>query len=485
MKKSESGSGGASKQPAVRKRYVSVNSRENRNVNEHETVKPGLTFGSEKSGSGNVESRSGDAENRRSSFENRRVSVKSKRSNAGRAEKNKAEKTRAHKAVKSTGSQRNKKTKKRQPGGRTEYYRFEKIVWAVLGSFVLLVGLALGARLIIGRMFNNDYDNFRYEKAVREEKLLIRVNFPEGYIPFYNIGCAYYEEGEYQQAEAWFRRALRQGAPHREAQEQGNVSSGNPSEGSTDGAVNEEPSEGSTQTIPDLGAPTRASAGAGFFSANSADAECDIRVNAALSIIGQIDPDLLDTESGRTKAIEKLQNARSVLTAEGCASADDEGGHDEAAVQLRDEIDEWLSRLREEDRNPENKEDDSDDSNGGQDDSSGQDSDGGGNGTDQSDESSGNGNSGENASGGSAGEDSDDSNSGSGNSSGSGSGSGGGSGSSNSSGGSDIDENRVRREIERSMEESREEQRQSEEDEKYYEYYYYGNGDEGNGGIWW
>lgn len=350
--------------------------------------------------------------------------------------------------------------------GRVEYYRFEKAVWSVLGCFILLLGLALGARLIINALFIRDYGHSRYDRAVREEKLLTKVNFPEGYIPYYNIGCAYYEKGEYQQAEAWFRRALRQSPPHQAAQEQGESAQEIPEDGST----YEDPADGSTQTAPDLGTPTRASVSGGYFMTGNSDAECNIRVNTALSIIRQIDADYLDTESGRTKAVEKLQNARGVLTQEGCADAEDDGGHDENAVELRNQIDEWLSQLRNQEQSQgQNPGDDDSDSSDGQDNS-----DSSGNSDGQSDDGSSD-NSGEDSSGGNSG----DQNSG-GNSSG-----GDESGTDNSGESSGLNEDRIRRELERSMEESREEQRQNEEDEKYNEYYYYGDGSEGNGGVWW
>lgn len=381
-----------------------------------------------------------------------------------------------------------KKQTGRWSRGRTEFYRFEKVVWFVLGGLILLLGIALGARLIINRLFQDDYNNFRYEKAIREEKLLIRLNFPEGYIPYYNIGCAYYASGEYQQAESYFRAALRQGAPHRAAEGATapgtDAASGSTAENAEESSTPENPQE-SPDGSPALGAPSSASiAGsltAGLVGAADADAECDIRVNTALSIIRQIDTDHFDTESGRTKAIEKLQNARGILTAEGCADEEGDGGHDPEAIQLREEIDEWLSQLMAQSESQEESEEDSDsDRSEEQDDSNSQDRDGredpdsgensseGGSGGGSSEDGSSNGNSGESGSSGGSG--SSDAN-----------------GGSSSAGSSDsgLNERSIRRQLERDLEKSREQQRESEEEEKYYEYYFYGNGDEGNGGVWW
>jgi tetratricopeptide (TPR) repeat protein len=122
---------------------------------------------------------------------------------------------------------------------------------------------------------------------------MLRPNIPDGYVPLYNLGNAYYKDGDYEQAAAFYYTALEYDPPE-------------------------------------------------------IDEECKIRINLALALLHQIDFNDLDTQQKVDRAITHLNGARGVLTEHGCANPEDDKGHSEDAEKLKKDIDEMLEKLKKE-----------------------------------------------------------------------------------------------------------------------------------------
>ena len=130
------------------------------------------------------------------------------------------------------------------------------------------------------------------------EYVLKIINFPDGYVTWYNLGNYNFANGRYKQAEYDYYRAIMCDIPYGK--------------------------------------------------------ECPVKVNLALSTINQISKEewdaFLNDEGSeemdvRAKIVEdKLITARSILIEDGCAHENDEDGHDKNAQILKDEIDELLKR---------------------------------------------------------------------------------------------------------------------------------------------
>ena len=67
---------------------------------------------------------------------------------------------------------------------------------ALVGIIILIVAIMLGSRLITNHLFVQAYNNEEYDTEA-EEKLL-KMNFPESYVPDYNLGNAAYKKGDYK-----------------------------------------------------------------------------------------------------------------------------------------------------------------------------------------------------------------------------------------------------------------------------------------------
>ena len=178
-----------------------------------------------------------------------------------------------------------------------------RIISIIISLLLLIAALFLGIKYIINENFISDYRKEAYA-GLNEDALFI-MNFPQSYIPYYNSGNAAYQNEEYDKAEEYYLDALKHSPPHR-----------------TDD-----------------------------------DYECNIRINLALSMLQQLDYNP-DSDAAVEKLIEKLIEARNVLTETGCANPNDDGGHNADAKQLKKEIDELIKKLQ----NPSGNQDNSDDS---------------------------------------------------------------------------------------------------------------------------
>ena len=129
----------------------------------------------------------------------------------------------------------------------------------------------------------------KYNKQVYSTSTapLFVFNFFEPYIAHYNAGNIYYKNGEYSNAIKEYQKALEKKSPKFK--------------------------------------------------------ECRIRINLALSMIGQIGEDY-DAPENIEATIDQLKEARSVLLNNGCATEDGDG-HSGTAEKLKEEIDELIKEL--------------------------------------------------------------------------------------------------------------------------------------------
>ncbi len=155
------------------------------------------------------------------------------------------------------------------------------------GLVLLIVSLFMGVRLIRNHSYVSAYEKGEY-RTEQEEKLL-KMNFPESFVPYYNLGNAAYKQGDYNSAIGYYNQAL---------------------------------------TMYPTG-----------------DKDCQIRINLALSLCNTIDFYNLDSQEKIDTALFVLYKARDVLLEDGCAS-DDGQGHNADAQQLKEDIDRMIEKLK-------------------------------------------------------------------------------------------------------------------------------------------
>ena len=175
---------------------------------------------------------------------------------------------------------------------------------------------------------------------VELEKFFAGFHYPDEYIIWYNIGNYYFDKGDYGKAEDAYLQSIDCGIPF--------------------------------------------------------EKECPVKVNLALSMMGQIDEDDWDeffdctgpeNISAGARRVEKiLKDARDVLIQDGCAHEDDKDGHDKQAQLLKDEIDELLERSSLDDEEEDEDEDEEEDGDDGDEDEEEEEEDGEDDGDDSIDE---------------------------------------------------------------------------------------------------
>lgn len=195
----------------------------------------------------------------------------------------------------------------------------------LIGSIVTF----LCAAFLIGRWCLNaffvaeaSHGRYHYELI----KPLTTLNFPDGYVVWYNIGNYHYRQGDFEEAESDYYRAIECGIPYGK--------------------------------------------------------ECPDKVNLALAMIEQITDEEWDAffecegdeMNAQARKVEKtLITARTILIEDGCAHEDDEDGHYEDAQILKDEIDELLDKDDSDDEDDDDDEEDPDENNDDGDDDNGDD----------------------------------------------------------------------------------------------------------------
>lgn len=169
------------------------------------------------------------------------------------------------------------------------------IFTAIVGLVILLVGLWLLSRLLINHSFIKNYNDGNY--STQSEEKLTKLNFPESYVPYYNLGDVAFKRGDYVSAVSYFTQALTMYPPEKR--------------------------------------------------------ECQIRINLALAMCNTIDFNDLDSQEKIDTAIFMLYKARDVLLEKGCAKDGDEPGHNADAQQLKEDIDKMIERLKNPETTPE------------------------------------------------------------------------------------------------------------------------------------
>ena len=160
-----------------------------------------------------------------------------------------------------------------------------KIVATVTGAVSLLCMAVLLVNYLCNEHFISEYKKGQYVDSTVNAVL----GFTQPHIYHYNLGDVYYSQGDYEGAEQEFRKALEKKP--------------------------------------------------------GGESDCKTRVNLALSIVKQIDPDGV-TKENLDEVIDILEGAKDILIENDCAHRDDEDGHYEDAQTLKDEIDAFEEQLR-------------------------------------------------------------------------------------------------------------------------------------------
>ncbi|MCR5448594.1 MAG: tetratricopeptide repeat protein [Solobacterium sp.] len=150
------------------------------------------------------------------------------------------------------------------------------VLLAICSAFILI-------RYSINAVFVNGYHEGRYLDST--ESRLLNVNFPQAWLPYYNLGNSAYQQGDYNKAILLYEEALEQDPRH--------------------------------------------------------PAACSIRVNLALAMLQKIDFEHDDSES----IVNQLLAARAVLTEDGCAGETEPDGHSAEAEELKKNIDDMLQQM--------------------------------------------------------------------------------------------------------------------------------------------
>ncbi len=166
-----------------------------------------------------------------------------------------------------------------------------------MGLLLLVVTILMARRLIVNHSFVMAYEKGDY--LTEQEESLLTMNFPESFVPYYNLGNAAYKYGDYNAAISYYTKALENYPP-----------------------------EGK---------------------------DCMIRINLALALCDTIDFNRLDTQDKVDTALFILYKARDILLEKGCAT-DEEGqtGHNADAQQLKEDIDRMIEKLKNPDQSNQN-----------------------------------------------------------------------------------------------------------------------------------
>ena len=234
------------------------------------------------------------------------------------------------------------------PDGGWEFY-VPSAEWRLIVS-VLCICMMICAGLLVARFSVNAYFVSSYNSGSNDtsaEEVLLLLNFPEGYVPNYNIGNARYREENYKEAAGYFQDALRSGPSDQNGE-------------NCDIRVNlalsllhEIDFEAMEEAIAvrDAAAAEQEQAQAAEPEEESAvepDAETEPAVGpeAAEAVDS---PEVASAKRTLGKVAGQLLAARQVLCETGCADPTGTDGHDPDAEKLKQEIDELLKRVQDQD----------------------------------------------------------------------------------------------------------------------------------------
>ena len=71
---------------------------------------------------------------------------------------------------------------------------------------LLICGLFLVVRFVMNEIFLRRYDRKVY--STKYEEPLLVMNFPDSYLPYYNLGNVAYQNGDYDEAISNYKKAL-------------------------------------------------------------------------------------------------------------------------------------------------------------------------------------------------------------------------------------------------------------------------------------
>ena len=236
------------------------------------------------------------------------------------------------------------------PDGGWEFYvpsaEWRRIV-SVLSICMMICAVLLVARFSVNAYFVSSYNAGSNDTSA--EEVLLLLNFPEGYVPNYNIGNARYREENYKEAAGYFQDALRSGPSDQngdncdirvnlalsllheidfEAMEEA-IAVRDAAAAEQEQAQAAEPEEESA-VEPEKEAETEPAVGP-----EAAEAVDSPEVASAKRTLGKVAGQLLA--------------ARQVLCETGCADPTGTDGHDPDAEKLKQEIDELLKRVQDQD----------------------------------------------------------------------------------------------------------------------------------------
>ena len=162
-------------------------------------------------------------------------------------------------------------------------------IFLMIFSLVICVaGASIVARVLVNRTFVKNYNSGTYDGEL-EEKLLF-LNFPQSYIPYYNLGNTSYKNLCYTEAVGYYNEALKMHPP--------------------------------------------------------AVKECSIRINLALALCNTIDFTDITSQDKIDMALFVLYQARDVLLENGWAVNEGDNYRDKDAQQLKEDIDKMIEKLK-------------------------------------------------------------------------------------------------------------------------------------------
>ena len=152
---------------------------------------------------------------------------------------------------------------------------------------IILITFKLLFNILVNSILINKYNNGEYSES--HAQILTVLNFPQSYVANYNYGNILYQNGKFEEAKEEYKNALNGIVPKEE--------------------------------------------------------ECNIRINYALAICKTVQVDE-ENQNSIQKAIEQYESAIDILTEKGCASKNDNNGHNRQAQILKQDIQKEIDRLK-------------------------------------------------------------------------------------------------------------------------------------------
>lgn len=236
------------------------------------------------------------------------------------------------------------------PDGGWEFYvpsaEWRRIV-SVLSICMMICAVLLVARFSVNAYFVSSYNAGSNDTSA--EEVLLLLNFPEGYVPNYNIGNARYREENYKEAAGYFQDALRSGPSDQNGENcdiRVNLALSLLHEidfEAMEEAIAVRDAAAAEQEQAQAAEPEEESA---VEPEEEAETEPAVEPEAAEAVDS---PEVASAKRTLGKVAGQLLAARQVLCETGCADPTGTDGHDPDAEKLKQEIDELLKRVQDQD----------------------------------------------------------------------------------------------------------------------------------------